>query len=62
MSKQIKKDIVLTIKSVYNELANLFHNFDTLGRGVLEWVKRGGIGEYDFRNRFWCFRSLRRGT
>lgn len=42
MSKQIKMDIVLTIKNIYNELANLFHYFDTFGRGVLERGKRGG--------------------
>jgi hypothetical protein len=62
MSKQIKMVIVLTTKSVYNEVEKVIHYFDTFGRGVFERGKWGGTIEFDFRNRFWCYRSLRRGT
>jgi len=51
MSKQIKKVIVLIIKSVYNELANHLYYFDTFGRGVFKQGKWGGIAEYSFGNR-----------
>jgi len=40
LSIQTKKVIVLTTKSVYNEVENFIHYFDTFGRGVLN----GGSG------------------